>query len=145
MPHPECFMWRLPPTEGFLQMKRTALPLLFASVLASVLAFAQVQGNGALTGAWQVHTSVSGNESDAVCTFAQKDNNLTGTCATDQGASKLIGKVDGTKVSWSYDSEYNGSPLTVTYSGTLASGKITGDVDVEPFAVDGDFTATQSK
>jgi hypothetical protein len=98
-----------------------------------------------LTGAWQVHTSVSGNESDAVCTFAQKDNNLTGTCATDQGASKLIGKVDGTKVSWSYDSEYNGSPLTVTYSGTLASGKITGDVDVEPFAVDGDFTATQSK
>lgn len=122
-------------------MNRIALPLL----LASVVAFAQAPGDGALTGQWKVHSSVSGNDSDAECTFVQKDNGLTGTCTTDQGASKLTGKIDGTKVSWSYDSEYNGSPLTVTYNGTLSSGKIMGEVDVEPFAVDGDFTATQSK
>ena len=49
-------------------------------------------------------------------------------------------------MTWKYESEYNGSPLTLTYTGTLDdSGKIAGSVDVDPFGVTGDFTATPSK
>ena len=39
--------------------------------------------------------------------------------------------------------DYNGSPLTLTYTATLDdSGKIAGNVEVDPFGVTGDFTAT---
>ncbi len=124
-------------------MKVIALPLLLFS--ATVLAQAPASDAG-LSGKWKIHQSIAGNESDSECTFTQKDNDLSGTCGTDSStAAKFTGKVDGKKVSWSYKSEYNGSPLTMNYSGTLDSGKIAGDVEVDPFNVTGDFTATQAK
>jgi hypothetical protein len=90
---------------------------------------------------------VAGNESDVECTFIQKDNALGGSCATDHGDKPLTGKVDGPKITWSYDSEYEGTPLTVKYSGTIdsAAAKLSGSVSVEQFGVDGDFTAALSK
>ena len=94
---------------------------------------------------WKLHQSIAGNDNDSECTFTQKDNDLTGSCTADQGTVTLAGKVDGKKVSWSYDSEYNGTPLTVKFTGTLDSDKITGEVEVDPFSVTGDFTATQVK
>lgn len=115
-------------------------------LLASAFVFAQAQANSSsVTGKWKVHSSIAGNESDTECTFTQKDNDLTGTCASGQGGVKTIGKLDGKKVTWSYDTEYNGSPLTMKYNGTLDAGKITGDVSVEQYGVGGDFTATPLK
>jgi hypothetical protein len=122
--------------------------LLFLSVLLAAAAVASVRAaDTPITGKWQVHVSIAGNESDAECAFTQKDNDLTGSCKTSQGESKAVGKVDGKKISWSYDSEYTGSPLTVKYDGTLdsAAAKITGTVRVEQFGVDGEFTATLTK
>jgi len=100
-----------------------------------------------LSGKWQVHTSVAGNDKDQDCTFTQKDNALTGSCVSEDKATvEINGKVDGKKVSWSYKSEYNGTPLTVEFAGSVeASGKITGTVSVPEFAADGDFTAAPSK
>lgn len=119
-------------------MKRIVLP--GALVLAcAALAWAAPP---AMTGKWDVHISVSGYEGDLVCTFAQAAANLTGTCVTDQGTSKLTGTVNGTALTWSYDSQYQGSPITVTYTATLSDpGKIAGAVEVDPFGVSGDFTA----
>lgn len=89
-----------------------------------------------------MHRAVAGNENDAACTFAQTVSDLAGTCTSEQGTVKVKGKVDGKRVTWSYDAEYNGTPLTVKFNGTLDSGKIAGDVNVEQFGVGGDFTAT---
>lgn len=121
---------------------------LFLSVLlASAAVFAIAADNANVTGKWKVHISIAGNDSDADCTFTQKDNDLTGSCTTDTGENKLTGKVDGTKVSWSYDSEYNGTPLIVKYNGTVdsAAAKLSGTVSVEQYGVEGDFTATPTK
>ena len=42
-----------------------------------------------------------------------------------------------------YDSDYNGTPLTLSYTATLDdTGKFAGTVEVQPFGVSGDFTAT---
>jgi hypothetical protein len=102
--------------------------------------------NVSLTGKWKIHQTVMGNASDSDCTFTQKENDLTGSCTSDQGAGKFTGKVAGNKVSWTYESEYNGAPLTVKYAGTLDStGNIAGSVNVEQFGVEGDFTATPVK
>ena len=99
-----------------------------------------------LTGKWHVHNSIAGNESDMACTFTQKGPELTGTCESEQsGKVDISGKVDGTKVTWSFKTVYEGSPLTVNYDGTQEPGKISGTVAVPEYSVDGDFTATQDK
>jgi hypothetical protein len=121
---------------------------LFLSILlASASALAVRADDVSLSGKWEVHSKVAGNESDVACTFTQKDNDLVGSCATDHGDKPLTGKVNGTKITWSYDSEYEGTPLTVKYSGTIDSvaAKLSGAVSVEQFGVDGDFTAALSK
>src|SRR5271163_2689852 len=123
-------------------MKLLALPLLLISVTTLAQAPA---GDAGLTGTWKLHQSIAGNDSDSECTFTQKDADLTGSCKTDKDPIKLTGKVDGKKVSWSYNSDYNGTALTVKFNGTFDSGKITGEVEVDPFSATGDFTATQTK
>lgn len=116
--------------------------LLLAS--ASLVAFAA--DTASLTGAWQIHTSAGGRESDYACTFAQKDSDLTGGCSPERGTVQIGGKVEGKTVSWFYKSEYDGSPLTVRFKGTIDStGKITGSLLAEEYGVEGEFTATPSK
>ena|SRR5690349_24146874 len=123
-------------------MKTSMLWLWLAS--AALLAFAA--DNPPLSGKWQIHTSAAGHESEQACTFAQKGSDLTGSCDTEQGTVQINGKVDEKKVSWVYKTEYNGSPLTVTFKGTVDSGtKISGSVRAEEYDVEGEFTATASK
>lgn len=123
-------------------MKKLILPLWLAA--ASVATFA---ADSPFSGSWQVHSSIAGNDNDLTCVFTQKDDQLTGTCiSSDKVTLNIIGKVDGKKVSWSYKSEYNGTPLTVEYAGTAdAANKITGTVNVPEFSAEGDFSATQAK
>lgn len=120
--------------------------LLLSALMVCGAAASLAADNPSLTGKWKIHQSVMGNDSDSDCTFAQKDNDLTGSCTADQGSGKIIGKIDGNKVSWLYETEYNGSPLTVKFTGTVDSaGKIAGAVSVEQFGVDGEFTAMPAK
>jgi len=120
-----------------------------AVLFSSLFALASLVSAGetpSISGQWQVHMSVAGTENDAVCTFIQKDDALTGSCTSDQGKVEINGTVDGKKVAWSYKSEYQGTPLTVKFDGTVdAAMKMTGSVDVPEFSAGGDFTATQSK
>jgi len=124
-------------------MKSLFLSLLVASAAVLVCA----ADNPSVSGKWKIHSSIAGNENDVDCAFSQKDTDLTGSCTGEKGDLKITGKVDGTKITFSYDSEYQGTALTVKYSGTLDSTatKIAGTVTVDPFGVDGDFTATQTK
>ena len=119
---------------------------LLASSVLLFASFVFAAGAPNLTGQWTVHNSIAGNESDQECKFVQTENKLTGTCGVEEQEVRITGSIDGNKVTWKYESEYNGSPLTLTYTGTLDdSGKIAGSVDVDPFGVTGDFTATPSK
>ena len=117
------------------------------SLAASILLFATstfAAGKPNLTGEWNIHNNVAGNESDQPCKFVLAENKLTGTCksAEDKDAA-ITGSLDGNKLTWQYESEYNGTPLTMIYTATLdESGKIAGSVEVEPFGVTGEFTAT---
>lgn len=113
-----------------------------STLLFACSAFAAGAPN--LTGDWSIHNSIAGNESDQQCTLAQKDNAISGSCKSAEGKDLTVtGSVDGSKVTWKYDSEYNGSPLTMIYTATIDdSGKVAGSVEVQPFGVTGDFTAT---
>ena len=121
--------------------------ILLLSFLAVCTAAVPLFADGAsINGKWNLHTSIAGNESDMACELTQKDEGVTGKCTSERGAVDMAGKVTGQKVSLSYKSEYNGTPLTVVYEGTLdAATGIKGSVSVPEFNVSGDFSATQAK
>jgi hypothetical protein len=121
-------------------MKKLLISSLFAGI-----AYLVAGDDSPVVGKWQVHTSISGNESDSVCTFVQKDVALSGNCAGERGTFEITGKIDGTKVTFSYKSDYNGTPLTVKYNGSINAAEMKGSVEVPEFAVSGDFSATKSK
>jgi hypothetical protein len=100
-----------------------------------------------LNGKWNVHLSIAGNDSDTMCVFTQKEADLTGSCTSDGVEHPLTGKVDGQVFTWSYKSDYQGSPLTVKYKGSLdpSATKLKGTVVVDEFGVDGDFSGEPSK
>jgi hypothetical protein len=117
-------------------------------MLASVSVFAgSAFAAPAINGQWKVHNSIAGNESDQVCSFTLTDTTLSGSCKTEQGDAKVTGSLKDNKLSWQYNSDYNGSPLTLNYTATLGdtADKIAGIVEVDPFGVSGDFTATPVK
>ena len=116
----------------------TLIASLFVLAATSALAAAAPS----LTGKWTLHNSIAGNESDQECNFVQTDTKLAGTCKGTEKELQITGSIDGNKVTWKYDSEYNGTPITLTYTGTVdETGKIAGSVNVDPFGVAGDFTA----
>jgi len=98
-----------------------------------------------LTGKWAIHSSIAGNESDMTCNFTQIDAKLTGSCKGDKDIP-ITGSIDGNKVTWKYDTDHDGTALTLTYRATLGdSATLAGNVEVAPYGVTGDFTATPSK
>jgi hypothetical protein len=96
-----------------------------------------------MTGTWTIHNNIMGNENERTCTVTQKESELNATCG---GSATLSGKIDGDKVTWRLKSEYNGSPITLDYTGHFNSdGKIVGTVTVNEYNVEGEFTAFPSK
>jgi len=109
-------------------------------------AFAAAAGDSPIAGNWKIQTSIAGNDYQMACTITEKDGALNGKCTSDQGPVEFTGNLEGDKVSWKYKSEYNGTPLTVIYSGAFSKDAgIKGTVDVPEFGVSGDFTATLAK
>jgi hypothetical protein len=126
--------------EGKAHMKNF---LAFGVVLLATSAFAV---GADLTGEWTISQSVAGNDSQQPCKFVQTGTKLTGTCKGAAGEVEITGTVEGNKATWKFDSEYQGTPLTVRYTATLdGTNKISGSVDVDPFGVSGEFTATPAK
>ena len=120
--------------------------LVLSFLLASAALVAAAADNGTFSGKWQVRQNIAGNENSQTCTFTQNGNDLSGSCGAEDKTLQINGKVDDKKVTWSYKTEYNGSPLTIKYTGTIdPQNKISGTVFVEEFSVEGEFTATQAK
>ena len=96
-----------------------------------------------LAGQWSVHSSIAGNESGQICKLVVTGDKITGICRAQDKDHQVTGTVAGNKATWQYESDYNGSPLTLIYTAALEdSGKIAGTVEVRPFNVTGEFTAT---
>ncbi len=117
-------------------------------IVLSVLLFlvgASAPDAPALSGAWTINGDVQGTTYTEQCTFTQTDVALTGKCGDGKISHDLTGKIDGDKITFAHDSVYNDQGITLNYTGKIATdGSFTGSVEVEPFAVDGTFTATRT-
>jgi hypothetical protein len=112
-------------------------------LVALLLALHASPSPDSLVGRWQIKGDVMGNPVNELCTFAQADSVLTGSCAGEDGEPVLIaGKIEGARITFWHGGEWDGQPLTIVYSGTLASaGELKGTIEVRPMSVTGTFTA----
>jgi hypothetical protein len=94
-------------------------------------------------GTWKITGDVMGNPLDQTCTLKQADTTLTGTCTGPQGeALPVTGAVKDGKVTFKYPSDYQGTALTIVFTGTFAAPKqLKGSIEVQPMGVTGTFTA----
>ncbi|HEV2133927.1 MAG TPA: hypothetical protein VGR47_06655 [Terracidiphilus sp.] len=98
-----------------------------------------------------IHQNIAGNESDTVCNIVLSDKKISGTCKTETETTerKIKGTLDGKSLTWQLESDYNGTPLTITYTAKITDDenldKFTGEVAVDPFGVSGDFSADRAK
>lgn len=91
---------------------------------------------------WQLQGDVSGFPINSTCTVRVVDTALSGTCTSEGSDYAIAGTVVGENVSFSHESDYEGQPIQVTYTGTAQSEtEVRGTIDVQPFNVTGYFTA----
>jgi hypothetical protein len=116
------------------------------AMLIAVPAIAAAPASVDITGTWAVSGDVQGVGVSETCVLAQAaDGKLTGSCDV-QGMAKYdaTGTVTDKTVIFQHAGTYEGSALTLTYTGKINSdGGITGTIDVDPMAVTGSFSATK--
>ena len=96
-----------------------------------------------IAGTWKIAGDVVGNPVNTTCVIKQAGSTLTGNCANDaKGPYALTGDVKDGKVTFQYDIDYEGQPLTIIYSATVtAARELKGTIDVKPMGATGTFTA----
>lgn len=98
------------------------------------------------TGTWAVAGNVQGVPVNLNCALTlAADMTVSGSCIDDSTKTHAVtGKVKDQTLTWSFDSEYEGSPITVTLSGVVddSGAKMSGTIYVDPMNADGDFSAT---
>ena len=112
--------------------------------LAAALGVAPAAQADSISGAWQIKGDVQGNPLNQVCTIKRTADSLSGSCTSEAGLPvPVAGQVKDGKITFQHGGDYQGTALTIIYSGTLAAPKeLKGTVDVQPFGVGGTFTAT---
>ena len=113
-----------------------------------LLAFALVSALAApadsISGTWQIKGEVAGNPLNTTCTLVVAEARISGVCKSAEGKQDPItGEVKEGKVVFEHGGDYQGQELKIIYTGTLASAKeMKGTIEVKPFDVSGEFTAT---
>jgi hypothetical protein len=97
---------------------------------------------------WKVDGDVQGTPVTMTCAIAEAEKKLSGTCTGAGQATaprKLTGEVTEKGLSWHFDSEYEGNPITVSMSATKSvdGTKMNGTIAVAPMGVDGTFVAVK--
>ena len=116
-----------------------------AALVAAPL-MAQAQAPASVAGVWSTAGDVSGVAVTETCTFTQDaDAKLTGSCDVDGKKYPTTGSVKDKTAVWSHGGNYQGTDYIITYTGKLGSdGTMTGTMSVDPFNVDGSFTAKKA-
>jgi hypothetical protein len=105
-------------------------------------------GGTSTTGLWKVDGEVMGTTVRMMCALTETNRRLSGTCSGEQDGytpHKIDGSVKAQKMQFYFQTYIRGSAITMSLSGVLNEDKtkLDGDMDVEPMAVGGAFTAVR--
>jgi hypothetical protein len=111
-----------------------------------LLAAAQTPDPLSTTGLWKVDGDVMGTAVRMMCALTETNRRLSGTCSGEQDGytpHKIDGSVKAQKMQFYFQTSIRGNSITLSLSGVLNEDrtKLEGDLDVEPMAVGGAFTA----
>ena len=74
-----------------------------------------------ISGAWATEFDSQVGKQTYTYTFKVEGNTLTGHSKSNLGESDLTGTVDGDKVTFVENLDYQGTPLAITYTGQIVS------------------------
>lgn len=105
-------------------------------------------GQTIVTGTWKIDGDVQGTPVKLTCVLTQTEEKLAGTCIgaeEDETERTLTGDATAKGVTWHFNAEYQGQPITVSLTATLnADGnKLTGTIAVAPFDAGGAFVGVK--
>jgi hypothetical protein len=115
-----------------------ALLLAFAS--AVVTAQPEKQEAVDVTGVWLFQVETAAGSGTPTFTFKQEGEALEGEYEGVFGHAKVAGTVKGNTISFGFNTEAEGVPLTIKYDGTVAKDEMKGKVAIGDVA-EGTFTA----
>lgn len=95
-----------------------------------------------LSGTWVFEVQTDAGSGTPTVTLVQEGDELTGQYSSDLlGEAEVEGSVEGSEFTFSIRVEADGTPVTLTYEGTVESdGELSGTVDLGGFG-SGSFTA----
>jgi hypothetical protein len=125
-------------------MKMTSLLAMFA-VTPVLLAASTIPAS---TGTWKIAGDVQGTPVNMTCVLTETELKIAGSCTGAAGDMKpraIAGEVKEGTVSWHFNTEYEGNPITVSMAGKLTEDgdKMSGTMYVDPMQVDGTFAAVK--
>ena len=126
----------------FLRPLTTLVVLAFALPAASSIVGAQALPKVDVTGKWQLTVETGAGTGTPTLTLTQKGDSLTGHYSSQVlGEADVKGSVSGQKITITLNVEVQGTPLAVTYAGTVeGANAMKGTVDIGGQA-NGTFTA----
>ena len=112
-------------------------------IAAAVLLAPTAASAADLSGVWKLNLDIAGMMIPLACTFTETGQTLGGTCdGADGKPAAVTGAIDGSKVTWAYDTKFQDMPMHVAYTGEIkADASIGGAVDASGNA--GTFTGTK--
>jgi hypothetical protein len=115
--------------------------LLFAALVSAGL----LSTTADVSGDWTISGDVQGVTISETCSFTQTEAKLAGKCINTGKTFATTGTVEDKKVVFKHAGQYQGDPLTLTFTGIIGDdGNLSGAIYVDPLAVDGNFAAKKA-
>ena len=122
----------------------SSLPLVAAALALLLVGAAPLSAQVNMTGTWALTVDVDGAISNPELVLVQSGVSITGRYISAQlGETDVMGTVEGTNVTLTFEVNVGGQSLAGEYAGTVnAEGVWTGTLDLSGFA-SGTFSATK--
>jgi hypothetical protein len=125
---------------------RTIISCLICTVALVVTARAAQDKPVDVSGVWAFQIDLGGGTSGTpTVTLKQDGEKLTGTYSSQViGEHQFTGTIKGNELKFGFDADFGGSPVKVSYTGTVSGESMKGTVSFGD-AGSGTFTATKKK
>ena len=116
-------------------MNKSLLAAIFALVF--VLAFTiSVSAQKSIAGEWDATFNTPGGPQPLTLIFKVDGEKITGTAKRSRGDVAIAGTIKGDDISFAYSIDYNGNPVTITFTGKVKGDTMGGSVSFNDQAGD---------
>ena len=115
---------------------RNILSASFLAILLSLIFAAGASAQKSVAGEWNATFNTPGGPQPLGLVFKVDGEELTGTAKRSRGDVALTGTIKGDDIMFSYTIDYNGNPVTLTFTGKVKGDEMGGTVSFNENASD---------